>query len=1006
MIAPPIKQSPSAMSWFARANRRYPRSAIRHMAWKELRQIAPLIIVFVALMVFTLIAASHDAVSKLPSYNSPHQAFWFMAIVPFISMFSMTLGVFLFAPEKENKTSELLSRLPITSGFVIRSKVIAGLLSILGFAAIGAVCQLVEWFVFNGSVVPPGNEIMTWGLVSAAIIGIVLIPLECFFWGVVCSVAINRTVYAALAATGCVVVLCWMIPGIGSQISTDAYHSSAVSPIVVFVGLRIVILLAGVVLFFRFGKNWLGNSPQVEPVLAADFSHAPNYFVDGYVSTATAKASLSTSQVSTATEPFASPGVAAWPMYRALIWQSFRQYQWSFLIAIFSAIPFAFIGFVMMLDGPSSNAFINGYLLMLFSPIVMTGVGALFVFGRDHRDGSYRFFQQHIECGKKVWFARMLPVCILAFISLGAIGFAMLIGMGFARASEEYFNLISYVPLAFIGVLAALAIGQFNSLLFCSGVFSFAFTIAMGFITLAWMFWLNQVGANPWLYLAPVLLAMLAIGWWWTPRWLAGKNRISQLVIPHALVVGAAIVTIGAFSYQRYSEVPPVAFSLVEEHKKFNALDSNLDNAYDSARLIGEAVGDIEFDEADDAFGYTNVNPMLYGADPVQGAESFLAENEHQLAVITKAIESQDADAQPMLDPKSIQARDRQANKVRFLLAVAAKHAEAEDELEKALEYWALLLRFDESYHGYSANNASAVGCILRWSNLPNQTPELMKKAIEEIGFTNDRWQRLSISSEYFGRLDFENWYAVLQDGQSPAPRVGFRYGTRINEMPSVLVRFESARSRRVAHSAIDVNRWIYDDHSHLATQPDLYFSKRWGISFPYSFWASLRVPNGIVTWDNINQKPRHELFHIRQVGDGEAVRDVLLSIQDRRYAQVRLALRGWKFEHDKYPESLKLLAPKYFRTVPVDVFYGGSFAYSPTGMNKTIKWTGDHKGIQPSTPFVLPWSLNTLEYEPAYIENFQSYARISSQFSNVYDYTDQSKYVSALYTDGRFVLD
>ena len=110
MTAPPIKQPLPTAGWLSTPNPRYPSSASKHFVWKEFRQIAPLMIVFVALMVFTLIAANHERVSKLASYNTSHQAFWYAITMPFLALYSMTLGVFLFSPEKESKTVEMLSK--------------------------------------------------------------------------------------------------------------------------------------------------------------------------------------------------------------------------------------------------------------------------------------------------------------------------------------------------------------------------------------------------------------------------------------------------------------------------------------------------------------------------------------------------------------------------------------------------------------------------------------------------------------------------------------------------------------------------------------------------------------------------------------------------------------------------------------------------------------------------------------------------------------------------------
>jgi hypothetical protein len=222
--------------------------------------------------------------------------------------------------------------------------------------------------------------------------------------------------------------------------------------------------------------------------------------------------------------------------------------------------------------------------------------------------------------------------------------------------------------------------------------------------------------------------------------------------------------------------------------------------------------------------------------------------------------------------------------------------------------------------------------------------------------------------------------------------------------MPSIIAGFESERSRRLAHQAIGINHRVYETNEVYATNPKSNFSQRWGAAFPHSFWMSLGVANAS-TWDGVYVTPRFEHFNLKAAADDEAVRDVLASIQDRRYAQVRLALRGWKLEHDVYPETLDELAPQYFAMLPVDVFSGGSFAYSPKGFDQPIKWTGDQRGITSETPFLLPWTPCTSVDESKTIED-QFYARRSSQFENSYDYSDSSRYVCTLFFRGNFELE
>ncbi|MFT5304193.1 MAG: ABC-type transport system involved in multi-copper enzyme maturation permease subunit, partial [Mariniblastus sp.] len=130
---------------------RMPWISSRFMAWKELKQNAPLVLVFAGFMTLILAILAYDKYFNNPG-RSNQDAGAFYPIYVFINLFALTMGVFLFAPEKENKTAQLLRQLPISSGFAVRSKLLYGLISILCFVLIGAVFQGLELLCFQSTI--------------------------------------------------------------------------------------------------------------------------------------------------------------------------------------------------------------------------------------------------------------------------------------------------------------------------------------------------------------------------------------------------------------------------------------------------------------------------------------------------------------------------------------------------------------------------------------------------------------------------------------------------------------------------------------------------------------------------------------------------------------------------------------------------------------------------------------------------------------------------------------
>ncbi|MFT7632039.1 MAG: ABC-type transport system involved in multi-copper enzyme maturation permease subunit [Mariniblastus sp.] len=964
---------------------RLPWISSRFMAWKELKQNTPLVLVFAGFLAFILAIFGYDKYFNSPQpANQDAGAFYLIYV--FINLFALTMGVFLFAPEKENKTAQLLRQLPISSGFAVRSKLFYGLISILCFVLIGAVFQGLELLCFQSTI---KFDVRTAGTPAFPLIafGAILFPFECYFWGALCSLAIKRTIYAAIAATACVVVASWLVPTIvascfGYSIANRDFNFKVLA----FLFLAKAFLLAvGVLAFQRAGTRWLGNSPQQRTTKRTN-SHTVE-------ASQSVVSNLTTHKALTA--PTEIPVASSSEVYRVLIWQSFAQFKKEFLLAIAIGLPPAIMGWAFMFDAfggsPPRSRVTQSIMTAIIGLGLMAWIGSLLTFSNDHREGRYRFFQQHVEQGRRLWFARLLPVVALAAISLLGI-FATLIAAGL------FSTRLSSPPIAGTGLASCFAIvtiisvGQYNSMLFRSGVFSFLFMILMTLGIGTWITLACVLGGNLLLFVLPIPFALLVITWWHSPAWLANKPGLLNAMAPHLAAAAFACTLIGGFFWARYTEYPPSEFSLAPLQRQYSFLDNERPPSLERSRLIRNAAAAMVHPDGQPMLNFNERTELLMAPTAVRELvdQGYLEKNAESLELIKSALLLDNPSA--VLDPNSQIKRAQQVLRLRHLLAVAAQHAELNDELDVALDHWLQLVQLDEFFPIQERRTQPAFKALLRWAEFPRQTPERLKQAIDGLSFDATHWNRHANQTHFFGQLDFENSY---QESHKDPSTNSFGTPALFFRMPNVLKRREMERSRRIAHESM-IKMQLNPFVNRLATQSRL--------TLP-SLFSNKSIQANLQALTRIQIEPQPSTLRVTSPIGMEYFqpyygyqnnRLLLQEIQNRRYVQVRMGLIAWRLEHGTYPKNISDLAPKYFETPPLDLYYGGNFVYEPLGIDQDVNFeTLDNSRIDRGTPFLLPWST---------IEHFAAPPIAFSQ-NQTASYSDASNVVVHYHNDFSFEL-
>ena len=467
--------------------------------------------------------------------------------------------------------------------------------------------------------------------------------------------------------------------------------------------------------------------------------------------------------------------------------------------------------------------------------------------------------------------------------------------------------------------------------------------------------WLELVA---WWSLGILPLIFLFAGWMRTRDWLVDRNSLAawgraalSLVVPLSVIAGTIVV-------YRVAQIPPVTLPLEVEQ---SSQPTTVAVHPPKQSLFVDAM--LALTPRPPA---TDMSARLTAADGWKYADEatrdFVAANGPARRLALQAVQQPPGDfpaeawrgivpnndrgfAEYRNDRGFAEYRDRVAD-LAALLRDSARKLESENKLAEALDNYIAMARLGDDlarsnrvpapYHA-PATAMMAMAAMDRWAAHPQQTVELIKRAISEF-------QRFEQAADFGSSRILAAWRAERQlyddyvwKGQNPHPqnRSAAEMGFVRWCLPWELVRLQRVEDAVYARVLDETQLVERELHNRGFVDAGLVSAGRWGVP-----WA----------WLNTTFPPPDEAV------DGALWRNNGESVVNRaalaRLHFVAWALAGYRREHQQLPERLSALVPTYFAWLPVDPWTGSEFLYEPQGVPARLDSDfGDH--LQALQPFV-----------------------------------------------------
>jgi hypothetical protein len=515
-------------------------AAIRRLAWKELRQITPVLVSQTIVVAILIAMAATKIIEVLPSTPIVGQPGWAWVICSILcSLTGLAVGVSLFSIEDEQGTSNLLRNFPIKSNWLVAGKILPGLLAALLFSSL--VLTLLWVFCLNDLKhhFSPAQVRSLLKTSSLAFAVIVLPAIELTAWSILFATIIRRTIPSAICATlaHSLVIQLTSYTGLETGFSFVESYLQGLGNSATF---RFPILIAILALDFALAKRWLKQT-----------------------------SGLSVSKVRERTltsNSIAKPGN---PIFK-LVWQAIRQSTWSFIVSFVATIAGCILmtNFIMP-ESPESHAI--GVLAVI---PVFTMIGWC-VFWSDQNKNSFRFFQQHAEHGRAVWASRILvwlPVFAMAFLATATVGYAFSGSPIWLASSGPYLTpyhgsdsllLLHNIVALFLTCLSGFTIGQFFSMFVRSSILSPILALVVSCLFFGWSLIVFQLYVGFWWTILPINIAFLLATYLHAPNWISGtKTWLSTSKSTALLFATFNCTVVGIFSYRAY-EIPELSTPII-----------------------------------------------------------------------------------------------------------------------------------------------------------------------------------------------------------------------------------------------------------------------------------------------------------------------------------------------------------------------------------------------------------------------------------------------------------
>lgn len=930
--------------------------ACKRIVWKEGRLLLPACLALIVLAVMGMVAWG-----LFPSVQIDDNAGMFIGLaLGGATMAALVCGSMAFAPERETGTDAFLARLPINGGKLARTKIFtATVYFVVSYFLSVAISVGLFAVFFNGK-----NLLFLiggTGVLGAMLPLALLAPVVVFLWSLAISRYQKSTLNAVIGAGACAVV----------------------APTVV-------------ALFLTLSVEYLGMPEGLAAGLLYGMFPAMIIgllFVIAYQHGAWLRPSVAGTDrfvVGTKSKTLASLKSNAGFMrsMRSLLWQTFRLHWAGTLVAALACAMYMIAvlvnyNTVVMASGTEWACFGIEYLNDMFA----AGMGAtagIFLFARDQRHNSYRFFQQRADYPRRIWLARIAGMCVIGVIVVLVVGVVNQVSysttvsqfqtfrMGKAfgdfhdvgiwfggdygygsryydaptflvtQLSLSYFYWLTFRTATMFFVVAA--VGQLVSIFCRHGILNALLGVVFCFLAAFWIRHVNWYQVPVWLYAWPIGLAAFGLSWAYAPAWIRGTRQLSWSIVSVVVMLAVSIGSVLCLRAVRLNEYEQHAFFTDLEELYFNPdkLKAAGDPRFEVAKKIETAKRRIDLawnDLQEQGLGSTKEQKEKL---EFSEAELKLVE-EHEDTFVEIANLVTDPNVKYFFAQSPDAAERNRESKVSTLFRIlevysTAKKNKGEDLFDPLVARYAL----DANVNTYSGGIYMVD--MLAWGEADVRTQEDLKSAIARI-------ESLIESQNYSGRELAIGWAydAVLERHFNYESGAASGYGE---------FKWEVERSKRRFANDLLVDfkanwprglRKSSSLDSHLRTSNTLTKS-HWELEAPMrAKYADLNV-------EGINYDLSFHYFKRRRL----------------QFIKVRFALAAWKLENGSYPKKLSQLAGGYLSEKETEGY--SSWAYYQAGVDKAVVLSSPYDEqryrsgrneflpitkqavIPAKTPFFLPW--------------------------------------------------
>lgn len=888
----------------------------KRLAWKEAALLRPICISCLALLTLVLVAG-------FATINNTRDFTEFVgSLVMGIScVTALACGILMFVFERESGTDTFLECFPVDGKQVSKTKLIKTaqyfVLYMIGALLIGGAALAL----YDGGVPKLEGK----NIPAAWLSMVVLIPVQCLLWAILCSLIFRSGLYATIASAVLVVVSV-----IGISVTSPGWSSSLTDrqDMIAIITAHVVvsIILSGAIWYLS--PTWLRGRVRT---------------------TRTIKTTVG-SKTALASKPVLKARCSH--PYRSLVWQNLR-YSW---------IPWlvAAVGLIATCSSMGSqistelvrhhgDGFYHlSYLVQGLFIIAGAWIGMM-MFSGDQTKSNFLFFQQQADFPRKIWFARL--TIVLAFIPCVVIA-AILASPGTPdwwslqynpTFHQEYLWVFQtpHVINSIVLFLTAAGLAQLATMVFRmgSGFVAFVATVVLSIFLFRWFLEVSMTSEG-FLFLIPLMLSCFVATWWLAPRWISGRRRITGSVASLSVCAMVAVAIFGCWIWHRANEFSIPTRSL--EWTAFATPNSHRLNMkkYPAALSLNTAFKNLQDFETDTDF------PKGLTAEQL---ENYFTKNAATFDEISECLK--DVDCGLFLNPVSKIERESQASRLNLALEAATRHHLESKDANRALDSLEDQLRAAWWVSADASLCENVLSRFWDWAALENVEEPLIREAIERI----DQLEKAVF--DYQSEILYRESVFQIEREVGQANEYREQHGA---------YSWELERSRRWSLTQMEVNP-VWRELCLNAIGPD----RR---TFSYN--------PGIYDIDSPDLRTTHVNHALRTHHAPNLARLFNLF----RYTKVRLALAGWKQKHETYPATLGELCDgdqRWLDEIPVSFFSGRQFAYSANGLDDRVFFAPEtipshhplsafhwiyhsefetklpvaNEWIEAEQPFLLPWS-------------------------------------------------